>query len=157
MLAQLQAADPIHVRDFLIIGGFLLSAGTGLVALVQSGRKQKREVSLSAEHVTKEHCGGLHAALAGQLAGMEQRAREADEYSKTRRQALYAELKASREEARGAVEALRREIKDELARLFELLREGREENAALRAAAGTSSARLQTMEEDIKTLLRRVP
>ncbi|MCX6903032.1 MAG: hypothetical protein NTW03_06060 [Verrucomicrobia bacterium] len=29
MSAQLQLPDPIHVRDFLIIGGFLLSAGTG--------------------------------------------------------------------------------------------------------------------------------
>ena len=62
LLAQMGTTDPVHVRDFLIIGGFLLSAIAGLGSFLASRKVQKREVAISDEFVTKPFCHAFHAA-----------------------------------------------------------------------------------------------
>jgi hypothetical protein len=71
MFAQLQAADPIHIRDFLIILGFLLSAGTSLAALLSSRKSQKREVSFADEFVRKSECTLHHGSDGNRIAKLE--------------------------------------------------------------------------------------
>lgn len=63
MFAQLTGADPVVVRDFLIITGFLLSSAAAGASLFMSRKTQKREVSFGTEHVTKDMCRGQHAGV----------------------------------------------------------------------------------------------
>lgn len=72
MFAQLQTADPIHIRDFLIILGFLLSAGTSLAALLTSRKAQRREVSITDEFVRKSECSLHHGSDGGRIAKLEE-------------------------------------------------------------------------------------
>lgn len=53
VFAQINAVDPIHLRDVLTIVCFLLSLVTSVIALINSFRSQKREVALVDEYVRK--------------------------------------------------------------------------------------------------------
>jgi hypothetical protein len=66
MLAQL-AAQPDHVKDFLIIIGFILSAGASAAALLNQRRTQKREVTFGQEFVTRDFCQSMHTRDSGEV------------------------------------------------------------------------------------------
>lgn len=60
IFAQLQAADPMHVRDMLLFIGFLLSSVASAVSIIVMltgrGAIQKREVQMAEVYATKNWC-----------------------------------------------------------------------------------------------------
>lgn len=76
MFAQLSATDPVHLRDFLIIVGFLLSAAASFGAFLTSRKSQKREVTMGDEFVTKGMCVQSHEGLSGRISKLEQDLRD---------------------------------------------------------------------------------
>lgn len=113
-LAQLQAADPIHIRDFLILIGFLISTGTGVAALVQAGRKQNREVTFGAAYVTKEFCTAQHSETARRLVAADSQLsqiwttlREEDEKTRAEMHRCFQDIERALGRIEGNIEKLR--------------------------------------------------
>jgi hypothetical protein len=71
ILAQLQSADPIHIRDILIVLGFLISSVASVLAVTASRRTQHRDVRLEEGFVTASHCLSLHTPADLRLASLE--------------------------------------------------------------------------------------
>lgn len=59
MLAQIQSANPLVLRDVLTILFAFVAAGAGVVAMLNSKKTQRREVTFGEAFVTKEHCGTI--------------------------------------------------------------------------------------------------
>jgi len=66
-LLALQGADPVHVRDVLIVMGFLLSSGASAAAMIGTRRVQRREVRMSDEYVTVKQFGTFHTDVERRL------------------------------------------------------------------------------------------
>lgn len=63
MFADLSTADPIHIKDFLLIIGFFISSAASAVAVINSRRVQRREVTFGQEFVTKDQCTIMNQSL----------------------------------------------------------------------------------------------
>jgi hypothetical protein len=117
ILAQIQNTDPVHLRDFLIIGGFLLSSVASVMALMGQKRTQKREISFSEEFVTGKECGQKHSEIERRVGNIEQQLVQIRTEMKADRIALDAsdESRASRIHAR--LDALENDINKKIQEL----------------------------------------
>lgn len=73
IIGQIQAVDPTALWNFLIILGFLLSAGASGVAIFNSRRVQKREVTMASEFMTSSDCQRMQARWKDDMIRLEAR------------------------------------------------------------------------------------
>lgn len=106
MIAQIQGADPIHVRDILIVAGFFLSAAAAWVSVAKSSRMQKREVTFAEAYVERRQCDIHHGTVGDRIGGLERRVDTME--ARQQQQGLLVLEK---------IEALRIEIKEDIGRL----------------------------------------
>jgi len=52
ILGQTLNADPVHIRDILIVLAFLISSGVAVMSVVIQAQSQKRQVTFGPEFVT---------------------------------------------------------------------------------------------------------
>lgn len=87
----------------VVVVGLLLNMAVSVMALARGGRPQKREVTLSSEHVTTKQCGLLHEGSNGKIREIEARVNS-----------LQQRIDHVSGHIGQAVEALRREIKQDM-------------------------------------------
>jgi hypothetical protein len=92
-LGQLQTVDADWLKNFLLVVVSSIGAGGGLISIISTRRKQRREVSFAAELVDKSACALKHEDVGRRLESLEE---SRDEMWRT----LRSEIEAVRLEMR---------------------------------------------------------
>ena len=117
VIAQINGVEPLHVRDFLVIGLSLLAAAGSLASLFNARRIQKREVVFPDQYVRKEVCAPAHEELGRRVAGFEAEARSLWDTLRTEDEAIRQEVRRcflDLERALGRVEGELRALREHL-------------------------------------------
>ena len=110
ILAQIQAVDPIHLWNFVLIVTCLISAAASVVAMYTQKRTQKREVTFGEEFVALKHCTDRHTETDRRLTNVDRDVERIRQDMKNDRISLDAsdELRASR--IHQSIDTIRKEL-----------------------------------------------
>jgi septation ring formation regulator EzrA len=144
LFAQLPAATPAQISAWLISFAAVLVIAERAFAFWKNHLREQPIPSQT--YATFAGCNTKHAQTQEQIDKLAAKMQQQEQYNRERRAAIYEEFRKMREE-----------MGEMVSRIYDEIKPLRESMSALRESDEHGKERLRTIENDIKTLLRRTP
>ncbi len=149
-----QTPDPASFFQLCVGLGFILSLVVNVVALVRTGRAQKREVTFSGEYqpkgnyATKAELDAVETRISVQVGGVERDV-------KTLRGEIIANGEVRRQSIEGKVEGVRHELDGKIGLVHEKINKVDKEVGGIKSATDLQNQQLARMEISLQHIARK--